>query len=60
MVDVNVEGISYENWADADPDQIIFVWVTEEGEQLVLRKEAEVLAATEEPPIWLKWNIKSQ
>ncbi|XP_020086726.1 uncharacterized protein LOC109709066 [Ananas comosus] len=60
MVDINVERIGHINWADIDPDQISFVRVTEEGLQLILVKDDEAMVAAEEPPTWLKWNIKDQ
>nr|CAD1818574.1 unnamed protein product [Ananas comosus var. bracteatus] len=60
MVDINTGEIGYINWADAYPDQISFVRVTEDGVQLVLTKDKETLMVAEEPPNWLKWNIKSQ
>lgn len=59
MVDVNVEDIGHVNWVDVNPYQILFVRVTEERVQLVLLKEAEALAITEELPVWLKWNVRS-
>lgn len=59
VVDVNVGDVGHINWADTDPDQILFIQITE-GVQLVLLKVAEAMIATEMPPDWLKWNIKSQ
>ncbi len=60
LVDVSMESISHVNWADEDPDQISFIWVTEEGVQVKLLRKTSRMTVGEGPPSWIKWHVGGQ
>ncbi len=48
LADVSMESINHVSWVDEDPDQILFVRVTEKGVQVELLRDASHLAVGDE------------